>query len=69
MSVGVDTSGNCDDWLTTPSSKSLGITRRVLKTMDHDEEGLNTEGQYYDQDLKHYEQEVEQINGDELHSD
>ena len=47
---------------------SLGITRRVLKTMDHDEEGLNTKGQYYEQDLKHYEQEVEQINGDELHS-
>ena len=42
--------------------------RRVLKTTDHDEEGLNTKGQYYDQDLKHYEQEVEQINGDELHS-
>ena len=35
---------------------------------DHKEECKNTEGQYYDQDLKHYEQEVEQINDDELHS-
>ena len=29
---------------------------------------MDTKGQYYDQDLEHYEQEVEQINGDELHS-
>ena len=35
---------------------------------DHKEECKNTEGQYYDQDLQHYKQEVEQINGDELHS-
>ena len=40
-----------------------------LKTTEHDEEGWDTKGQCYDQDLKHYEQEVEQINGDELHSD
>ena len=35
---------------------------------DHYEKSLNTEGQQYDQDLKHYDKEVEQINGDELHS-
>ena len=52
--------------LTTPSNKSQGFTRRVLKTTDHNEECKNTKGQYYDQDLQHYEQEVEQINDDEL---
>ena len=36
--------------------------------MDHNEEDKTTKGQYNDQDLQHYEQEVEQINGDELHS-
>ena len=36
--------------------------------MDHNEKGLNTEGQQYDQDLKHYDKGVEQINDDELHS-
>ena len=35
---------------------------------DHNEESLNTEGQKYDQDLKHYDKGVEQINDDELHS-
>ena len=35
----------CDDWLTTPSSRSLGITRRVQKMTDHNEESLNTESQ------------------------
>ena len=35
---------------------------------DHNEEGKDTEGQYDDQDLQHYKQEVEQINDDELHS-
>ena len=39
-----------------------------MKTTDHNEEGKDTEGQYYDQDFQHYEQEVEQINDDELHS-
>ena len=43
--------------------------RRVQKTMDHNEEDLNTKGQNYDQDLKHYDKEVEQINYNELHSD
>ena len=36
--------------------------------MDHNEEGLNTKGQNNDQDLKHYDEGVEQINYDELHS-
>ena len=36
---------------------------------DHREEFKDTEGQYYDQDLKDYNKEVEQINYDELHSD
>ena len=36
--------------------------------MDHREEFKDTEDQYYDQDLKHYDKEVEQINYDELHS-
>ena len=35
---------------------------------DHYEESLNTKGQNYDQDLKQYNKEVEQINDDELHS-
>ena len=56
----------CDDWLTTPSSRSLVFTGRVQKTADH-YESLNTEGQNYDQDLKQYDKEVEQINDDELH--
>ena len=43
--------------------------RRVQKTTDHNEKGLNTKGQYNDQDLKHYDKGVEQINYDELHSD
>ena len=34
---------------------------------DHNEEGLNTKGQNYDQDLKQYNEGVEQINDDELH--
>ena len=42
--------------------------RRVQKTTDHNEEGLNTKGQQNDQDLKHYDKGVEQINCDELHS-
>ena len=41
-----------------------GFTRRVQKTMDHREEFKDTKGQYYDQDLKHYDKEVEQINYD-----
>ena len=36
--------------------------------MDHSEEFKDTKGQDYDQDLKHYDKEVEQINYDELHS-
>ena len=36
--------------------------------LDHNEEGLNTEGQYNDQDLKRYDKGMEQINDDELHS-
>ena len=36
--------------------------------MDHNEEGLNTKGLNNDQDLKHYDKGVEQINYDELHS-
>ena len=49
--------------------ESPWVTRRVLKTTDHREEFKNTEGQNYDQDLKYYDKEVEQINCDELHSD
>ena len=45
-----------------------GFTRKVQKMMDHREEFKDTKGQYYDQDLKHYDKEVEQINYDELHS-
>ena len=45
-----------------------GFTRRVQKTTDHWEEFKDTEGQYNDQDLNHYDKEVEQINYDELHS-
>ena len=45
-----------------------GFTRRVQKTTDHREEFKDTKGQYYDQDLKHYDKELEQINYDELHS-
>ena len=45
-----------------------GFTRRVQKTMGHREEFKDTTGQYYDQELKHYDKEVEQINYDELHS-
>ena len=45
-----------------------GFTRRVQKTTDHREEFKDIKGQYYDQDLKHYDKEVEQINYDELHS-
>ena len=37
----------------------MGITWRVLKMTDHNKENKDTEGQYYDQDLWHYEQEVE----------
>ena len=36
--------------------------------MARNEEGKDTKGQYYDQDLLEYEKEVEQINDDELHS-
>ena len=54
--------------LLLPSSRSQGFTRRVLKTTDHREKCKNTKGQGYDQDLKQYELEVEQINDDELHS-
>ena len=36
--------------------------------MGHREEFKDTKGQCYDQDLKHYDKEVEQINYDELHS-
>ena len=36
--------------------------------MDQLEENKDTKGQDYDQDLKQYNKEVEQINGDELHS-
>ena len=36
--------------------------------MDQLEQGKDTKGQDYDQDLKQYSKEVEQINGDELHS-
>ena len=43
--------------------------RRVQKTTDHNEQGLDTKGQYNDQDLKHDDKGVEQINYDELHSD
>ena len=40
-----------------------GITRRVLKTTDHNEEDKDTKGQHSDQDLKQYKyQEVEQPN-------
>ena len=35
---------------------------------DQREEFKDTKGQYYDQDLEHYDKEVEQINYDELHS-
>ena len=45
-----------------------GFTWRVQKTTDHREKYKDTEGQYYDQDLKHFDKEVEQINYDELHS-
>ena len=41
-----------------------GITRRVLKTTDLNEEDKDTEGQYSDQDLKQYkDKDVEQPNG------
>ena len=46
-----------------------GFTKRVQKMTDHREEFKNTKGQNNDQDLKHYNNEVEQINYDELHSD
>ena len=36
--------------------------------MDQLEEDKDTKGQDYDQDLKQYNKEVEQINNDELHS-
>ena len=40
-----------------------GITRRVLKTTDLNEEDKDTEGQHSDQDLKQYEdKDVEQPN-------
>ena len=40
-----------------------GITRRVLKTTDPNEEDKDTEGQHSDQDLKQYkDQDVEQPN-------
>ena len=45
-----------------------GFMRGVQKMMDHWEEFKNTKGQNNDQDLKHYNKEVEQINYDELHS-
>ena len=44
-----------------------GFTRRVQKMTDHREGFKDTKGQYYDQVLKHYDKEVEQINYDELH--
>ena len=41
-----------------------GITRRVLKTTDLNEEDKDTEGQHSDQDLKQYkDKDVEQPNG------
>ena len=45
-----------------------GFTRRVQKMTDHREEFKDTKGQYYEQDLEHYNKEVEQINYNELHS-
>ena len=40
-----------------------GITRRVLKTTDLNEEDKDTEGQHHDQDLKQYkDKDVEQPN-------
>ena len=57
----------CDDLLLLVASHWIS-QGEFLKMMDHNEEGKNTEGQYNDQDLYHYEQEVEQIHDDELHS-
>ena len=58
------------DWHTSRVMNDLlllvvrpGITRRVLKTTDLNEEDKDTEGQYSDQDLKQYkDKDVEQPN-------